>query len=186
MGNDAIASQLLLLSLIPSTLVAYPFWTFAESSPMYHDALVHFTKNVCIIGALLHLLASATDSEPASPADALLDRTGRPRRRAGSNLAMPPADPAARAASAREPSPSPRAHTASTDAAKHGPDATGAARRVDGATGSDVPPVEDTAAGLPVEGHVGVGGRDVRADSVDELDDPRVLSAPAGAQDSSV
>jgi len=52
----------LLLFLIPATFMAHPFWQ-AIGTPLYPVQLINFSKNVCMAGGLIFIIA--TRGQPA-------------------------------------------------------------------------------------------------------------------------
>ena len=56
-----ISALALLLFLIPATLLAHPFWK-ALGTSLYQVQLINFSKNVCMTGGLIFIIA--TRSQP--------------------------------------------------------------------------------------------------------------------------
>jgi len=56
-----ISAVALLLFLIPATLMAHEFW-LAAGTPLYPVQLINFSKNVCMAGGLIFIIA--TRSQP--------------------------------------------------------------------------------------------------------------------------
>ena len=56
-----ISALALLLFLIPATLMAHPFWK-ALGTSLYQVQLINFSKNVCMTGGLIFIIA--TSSQP--------------------------------------------------------------------------------------------------------------------------
>jgi putative oxidoreductase len=54
-----ISALALLLFLIPATLMAHEFW-LAAGTPLYPIQLINFSKNVCMAGGLIFIIATRT------------------------------------------------------------------------------------------------------------------------------
>ena len=61
LGVSRISAVALLLFLIPATLMAHEFW-LAAGTPLYPVQLINFSKNVCMAGGLIFIIA--TRSQP--------------------------------------------------------------------------------------------------------------------------
>jgi putative oxidoreductase len=52
-----VSALTLLLFLIPATLMAHAFWQ-ADGTPLYPVQLINFSKNVCMAGGLIFIIAT--------------------------------------------------------------------------------------------------------------------------------
>jgi putative oxidoreductase len=75
-----LSAVALLLFLIPATLMAHPFWQ-AIGTPLYPAQLVNFSKNVCMAGGLILIIAKR--SQPV-----LLPRLAQGQNRRGLGSAL--------------------------------------------------------------------------------------------------
>jgi len=53
-----IGASLLLVFLILATYFFHDFWTLASDSPAYQQQMIHFMKNIALMGAMLLVMAN--------------------------------------------------------------------------------------------------------------------------------